>query len=471
MAIARLFKIILARWAIVLFVFIVAAAAGVGYAYYMPVSYSATAVVMVESRTDPVAGGMQIMSPNFLTTQVDVIKSSRVSNKVISALKLDTNPTLREQFKVSAAQGSYEEWLSRLLQKNLIAEPGRGSNVIRVSYISAEARFSALMANAFVAAYLDSILEMRVEPAKRYSNFFDDRSKVLRENVEKAQATLSSFQKSKGVVGVDDRQDLEISKLNELQAQLLQVQALAIESASRQSQSQQSADRTQEVLSSGIVTSIKSEIIKLETRLLELLSRLGDKHPQVIETRGALADLKSKLEIETRRVTGSVGISNTITKQRELELRTALEAQRAKVLRMKQTRDEIAVMQRDVESAQRAYDGVQTRFNQSSLESQNQQSNISVLNQAEIPNETKAQIFLKNAIKALIAALGIALLAGFVREFFDRRVRSVQDILPAVNLPVIGIMPSPDNARWFKRSKPSLHQSRLLRQQPQIGNR
>jgi polysaccharide biosynthesis transport protein len=220
------------------------------------------------------------------------------------------------------------------------------------------------------------------------------------------------------------------------------------------------------VLSSSLVASIKSEIIKIETKLLELTSRLGEKHPQVIETRAALADLKGKLDIETRRVTGSVGVSNTITKQRETELRAAVEAQRAKVLRMKQTRDEIAVMQKDVEAAQRAYDGVQTRLNQSTLESQNQQSNISVLNQAEVPNETKTQIFLKNAAKALIAALGLALLAGFVREFFDRRVRSVMDIQPALNLPVIGIMPRPDKSSWLKGSMPSLQQSRLLRQLP-----
>jgi polysaccharide biosynthesis transport protein len=453
MGIARLLKVILARWLTVLAVFIVAALIGGAVAYNVPVSYSATAVVMVESRSDPVVGGMQIMTPNFLVTQADVIKSTRVGNKVIKNLKLGENAALREQFKESQAQGSYDEWLSRLLQRNLVTEPGRGSNVIRVSYTSSEARFSALMANAFVTAYLDAVQEMRLEPAKRYSSFFEDRSKELRENVEKSQAKLSAFLKEKGVIATDERQDVEMAKLNDLQAQVLKVQAEAIEATSRLAQSKSSADRTQEVLNSGLVASIKSEINRLETKLIELNSRLGDRHPQVLETRSALQDLRGKLATEIGRVSGSVGVTTKITQQRESELKSSLESQRAKVLRMKQTRDEIAVMQRDVEATQRAYDAVQLRFNQSSLESQNPQSSMSVLNLAEIPNETRMQIFIKNAVKALLAAAGIAVLSAFVKEFFDKRVRSVDDISSSLNLSVLGILPGPDKKGWFTKKK------------------
>ena len=60
-------------------------------------------------------------------------------------------------------------------------------------------------------------------------------------------------------------------------------------------------------------------------------------------------------------------------------MRAALEAQRAKVLRMKAVRDEGLVLVRDVENAQRAYDAVLARFTQTSLESQTTQSNVNVL--------------------------------------------------------------------------------------------
>jgi polysaccharide biosynthesis transport protein len=466
MAIARILRVLLARWVVILVSFVIAAVVGSIVAYYVPVSYTATAVVMVESRTDPVAGGMQIMTPNFLATQVDVIKSSRVSEKVIKGLRLNENASLREQFKDSQAQGTYAEWLARLLQRNLLAEPGRGTNVIRVSYTSSEAAFSALMANAFVTGYLDSVLEMRLEPAKRYSNFFDDRAKDLRENVEKSQAKLSMFLKEKGVVASDERQDTEIAKLGDLQSQVLQVQAQLIDAYSRETQGKGTPDITQEVLGNGLVNTIKSDIIRQESKLVELSSRLGERHPQVIDVRNGLDELRSKLNVEIKRVTGGVGISSKIVKQREGELRNALDAQRSKVLRMKQTRDEIAVMQRDVEVAQRAYEAVQVRLNQSTLESQNQQSNISILNLAEIPNETKTQLLIKNIFKALLVAFGIAVLAAFVREFFDKRLRTLDDIVSASDLPILGVLKSADKKTWFRRKKHRLQTSWVLRQSP-----
>jgi polysaccharide biosynthesis transport protein len=125
-------------------------------------------------------------------------------------------------------------------------------------------------------------------------------------------------------------------------------------------------------------------------------------------------------------------------------------------------------MQRDVEVTQRAYEAVQTRYSQSSLESQNQQSNVSILNLAEIPNETKVQIFGKNAIKALLAAAGLALLAGFTREFFDKRLRSVDDIANSSGLPLLGVLPKPEKRRLFKRKKSMNQLPWILRQPPPI---
>ena len=466
MGIERIIRVLLARWKILISVFLVAGVIGVAIAYKMPKTYIASAVVVVESRVDPVVGVSQLMAPNFLATQVDIIRSSRVSNKVIKGLNLTENPTLKQQYQEAKTELTFLEWLAGLLQKNLLAEPGRGSNVVRVSYASTEPRFSALMANAFVAAYLDSVLEMRIEPARRYSTFFDDRSKVLRDNLEKAQAKLSEAQKQKSIVDSDGKQDSQLAKLSELEAQLLAVQALAIESSSRQAQSQQSADRTQEVLASGLISGIKQEIFRQEAKLQELGSRLGDNNPQVIDVKNNLAEMRSKLDIETKRVTSSVGITATINRQREAELKAAVAAQRAKVLELKLTRDDLSFMQRDVEAAQRAYDGVQQRYNQSSLESENQQTNISVLNQAEIPNETTTQILIKNGAKALIAALGLAVLCALVKEYFDKRVRVVQDISAIPELLVIGVMPGPDGKGFFKRKVPSLQRARLLRQLP-----
>jgi hypothetical protein len=77
------------------------------------------------------------------------------------------------------------------------------------------------MANAFVQAYMDTALALRVNPARQYSGFFDQQVKDARDALEKAQAKVSAFQKAKGIIATDERLDVENARLNELSSQLV----------------------------------------------------------------------------------------------------------------------------------------------------------------------------------------------------------------------------------------------------------
>lgn len=219
----------------------------------------------------------------------------------------------------------------------------------------------------------------------------------------------------------------------------------------------------QEVLNNPLIGGLKADQARLEARLQELTARLGDKNPQVIETRANLAELKTRIESETAKVTSSLGIANNINQQRAGEIKAQLEAQRAKVLQMKTVRDDGSVLARDVENAQRTYDQIMQRLNQTTLESLATQSNVSMLSQAVPPVEpTSPKLVLNMAVAVFVGTLlGVAIIIGM--EMLDRRVRSVDDIVQAVALPIIGVLPSPNARRLFGRgAKVNLMQQRLL---------
>lgn len=162
-------------------------------------------------------------------------------------------------------------------------------------------------------------------------------------------------------------------------------------------------------------------------------------------------------------MTSSLGIANNINQQRAGEIKAQLEAQRAKVLQMKAVRDDGSVLARDVENAQRTYDQIMQRLNQTTLESLATQSNVSMLSQAVPPVEpTSPKLVLNMAVAVFVGTLlGVAIIIGM--EMLDRRVRSVDDIVQAVALPIIGVLPSPNARRLFGRgAKVNLMQQRLL---------
>lgn len=474
MSFAQFLSICLARWKISVAIFLAVVVLTLGVSLLLPKKYTATASVVVDVKPDPLSAMMFSGAPNpsMIATQIDVITSDRVAYKVVRNLKLADNPQIREQWKQETnGEGSIEQWLGESFQKSLEVKPSRESNVITVSYKAADPRFAAGLANAFVQAYLETNLELRVEPAKQYAGFFESRAKESRDAVEKAQARLSEFQRDKGIIASDERLDVENTRLNELSSQLVGLQAVASDSGSRQTASKGSGgDRMQEVLGNPLIAGLKSDQARMEARLEELNSKLGISHPQVVEIKANLAELNKRIAEETVKVSSSIGLANTINQQRVAELRNSLELQRTKVLQMKAVRDEGSVLLRDVENAQRTYDQILQRLNQTTLESQANQSSVSILTQAVPPMQPTSPRVLLNMAMAVFVGTLLGLGVALALELFNRRVRTADDVVQAVGLPIIGVLQAPTAKRLFGRvATANLMQRRLLGPGPNVG--
>jgi succinoglycan biosynthesis transport protein ExoP len=466
MTASQFLSILRARWWLALLVLLLTVGAALGVSLILPKQYNASASLMVDLKPDPVSamiyGGMA--SPAFMATQVDIIKSDRVAQRVVRNLKLTDNPQVRQQWQdETKGVGSIEAWLGNTFQRSMEVIPSRESSVISISYKAPDPRFAAGLANAFAQAYIDTSLELRVDPARQYSGFFETRSKEARENLERAQAKVSAFQSENGLIANDERLDVETMRLNELSSQYTTLQAMAAESGSREAAAASGqGDRMQEVLNNGLLAQLKADVSRNEARLKEVSTRLGDAHPQVEELRASLVEQRNRLEQETRRVTSGVGITNNITRQRMSEVKASLEAQRAKLLRMKAVRDQAAVLLRDVDNAQRAYDAVQQRFTQSNLEGQTTQSSANLLSQATVPTEPSSPNILRNVLLGLLGGTALGVMLVFGLELRDRRVRSVDDVVATLELPVLGVMPKPGIGTALGRKRLTTLQQRLL---------
>jgi chain length determinant protein EpsF len=453
------------KWAAML-VFLLVVATTVGVSLVLPKQYLANSSVVIDIKPDPVSAmafqGMA--SPGFMATQVEILVSDRVALRVIRDLKLLDNPQLREQWQTEGeGNGTIEQWLVELLKRNLEVKPSTQSNVIQIGYRSPDPRFAAGLANAFAAAYIATTLELKVDPAKQFSAFFAVQSKDARAALEAAQAKLSAYQRDKGIIVADERLDVENARLAELSSQLVQIQAISSESGSRQQQAQgASGDRMQEVLNNPLIGGLRADLTRQEARLQELNSKFGVNHPQVVEAKASIAELRSRIDGEIRRVTGGVSVTNTINKQREAQVRRELDAQRSKLLQLKAVRDQGQVLVREVESAQRSFESVMARLNQTVMESQANQSYANLLTSALPPaDHASPRLVLNTALAVVLGgllAVGVALLL----EMNNRRVRAAEDIVSVLGLPVLGVLPKP-GAKRFVAGKHALQlQQRVI---------
>lgn len=451
MNLSHFLAVLRARWLAAAVVFAVVLTAAILYLIFATRVYTATASILIDAKPDPVSsmlyGGP---TPSQINTQIDIIHSDRVAQRVVQNLKLADLADMRSAWASAKSGQTIQEWLTEVVENGLdpkVSAPG--SNVINIGYKSADARFASTVANAYVQAYLETSIELRVDPAKQYSGFFTDQQKDARAALEAAQNKLSAFQKEKGIIGSDDRFDLEMSRLTALTQELVTIQTAQVTASTRNGQAG-SAGQLPEVLSNGTVSGLKSDLSAAELKLQDLSSRYGDKHPQVQEAREAVNELRAKIARATSDVAGSLGVDARVGHAREAEIQAEVDAQRNKVLALKETRDQVTVLQRDVDNAQRSYDLVYNRASQTNLDSQNRQSNATVISQATTPSTPSSPKTLVVLLMGFVAAVGLGLGTALLLEQFDKRLRTTTDAFEFLGLPVIGIMPSPSMNRRLK---------------------
>lgn len=448
MNLSTFIAILRARLGIMTLVLLVTVGTAAGVSLVLPPNYKAVTTVVVDAKSkDPVSGAMlpvQFMA-GYAATQVDIISSRNVATKVVDGLKLAEVPQIKADFMdATQGKGNLRDWLAEKLLENLSVEPSRESSAIDIAFKGADPRFAAVVANAFAAAYMDTSLELRTEPAKQVSNWYEGQLKQLRDNLEKAQIQLSEYQRARGLVASDERLDVETARLAELSSQLVVAQSSSYDAASRQ------GGEGADVMNSGVVQQLRTDLARREAELAQLAQNLGQNHPQYQRVKAEVDELRAKLEAEKRTATRVVSSTASAARQREANLRAAMANQKDRVLDLKKQRDELSILARDVENAQRIYDTALQRYSQTQLEAKSNQTEIAILNPAIAPTEPDSPKLVLNVILATFLGGMLAVGVAFLLEMMDRRVRAPQDIVDMLGIPVLSVL-GPESRRWYRR--------------------
>ncbi|MYM32517.1 chain length determinant protein EpsF [Duganella sp. CY15W] len=430
------------KW-IVLSVLFVTVLATLVVSLVLPKNYKATASILLNYKgVDPVTGMTMPgqLLPGYVATQTDIIGSKNVALRVVDQLGLARNPAVIEQFRdATEGKGNVRDWLADLLLKKLDIAPSRESSVVEISFKGNDPAFVAAVANAFADEYQKISVQLKVEPMKQASTYFNGQLKLLRDNVEATQARLSKYQQEHGIVSVDNRLDVESNRLNDLSAQLVAAQGQLMEANSRAGMANGSTE-SPDVAGNPLVQNLRIGLGNAEAKLAELAQRLDRNHPQYQSAKAEVDKLRSDLNAAVKSTSNSVGNNAAILRVREAELRNALAEQKKKVLELNRTRDELGVLAKDAESAQRAFDATAMRSSQTRLEGQVEQSDVALLNPAVAPVDAAGPKVMLNVLLSIVlgSMLGVGL--ALAAELVDRRVRSETDLSDALDIPVFGVI-------------------------------
>jgi chain length determinant protein EpsF len=459
----------------------------------MPKQYVAsTSLVLDQPGINPITGAtLPIqLTTGYMATQTDIIKSPTVALYVIDILGLMKDKELQSSFKKgnklkaeeqAAFQAVFEEGNEKLkddgkqgvlkrklvndfrnsiaddLMKKLEVLPSRESSILGISFSATDPEFSAKAANAYAQAYIQTANELKRQPAKQTADWFDGQLNMLRERMEKAREELSDFQQTHGIVATTNEQiDLEDAKLTELSSQLVKNQLETADLLSKKKLLTENLNNPEalkslnEVLSSPVLQELKAGLAQSESKFADLAIHVDKNHPQYQQAAAAIANLKKQIKTEMNTILHGFNSSIEASKNRDESLSKALAKQKTRVLALKNDYNKIALLKREAENAQVAYDAVNQRSIQMRMESEIRQSNVAVLDQAVAPKvASKPKVTLNMILSILLGSiLGVA--AALFAEMMDRRVRSPADI-EGLDLPVFGVIAATQPSKKFNR--------------------
>lgn len=441
-----------ARGGVFTLVLVVTVLAAAVVSLLLPETYRATAALLVDVKDEQSLSNVlrPLMLPqermNYMQTQMDIITSQKVAQKVVRDLKLAEGPKARASFENEAeGAGSIEEWLADNLLKRLKVETSQ-SSIIQVSYSSRDPHFSAAVANAFGKAYLDTLLELRVEPTRQAAAWFDEQMKSLRASLEDAQAKLTDYQRQRGIVSPDERYDVENTRLGELSTQLAKAQDQTFDWESRVRRAREylergaPPDQLPDVLNNPYIQKTATDLLDGEAKLQELATQYGANYPLYQRQLSENQARRERLDAAMRKVVAGLENSRRQSLRREAELRNAMAALRAQLLENKVDRNELAVLARNVETAQRTYDIALQRSVVSQVESRASQTNVTVLTPAVAPRRPDSPRITLNVALAAVVGIMLGIATVILSEMFDRRVRLVEDLAGGLGAPLLAAL-------------------------------
>lgn len=442
MSVFQFFAILKARFRLAAGIFFGTVLLVAAVSLILPKTYTAGVSLVADFKgADPLTGltlPAQLL-PGHLSTQADIIASHNVALKVVDRLGLADQPGYRARYAEQAedGEGSVRDWLADLLLKDLEVKPARDSNVMRVEFSARDPHEAARVANAFADSYQAAALELRTDPAKQYSAWFEDQIKGLRDRFEAAQERLSHYQRGAGVVALDERLDVETAKLAELARQLAQAQAQALDARSRKGNV---SEATPDIQASLLIQKLKGDLSAAESSLAEAAEKYGVQHPIYVQAQAQAHSLKRRLAAEMKAVASSLAAAAEIASRREADFQAAFAEQKAKILELNGQKDQIAVLAREVDNAQQAYMTALQRFNQTRLESEARLTNVAILNPAIPPLKPSRPKLLLNLVLAVCLGGCLAVGSILLMELLDRRIRSAEDLAFGLDIPVLGVL-------------------------------
>ena len=417
------------RAALIGIVTVVCAAFGLAYILLPAPKYVASGRILLDPQGLQIAGtgvaprGARDISAIEAESQIYVITSRSVFDRVIDREKLDTNPLFGAKSRGLLSTLLVGVGLVRPVDSHVMAlrqldravsvSRSADSFVFNVNVATTDRDTSERVANAIMDAYIEEEARAQAETARRAGATLDARLEALQGRLREAEERYEKYRSEKGLVIVSGQPLIEKqagefasqitaaeARVNELRASLDQIQRVRSGSPD--------LDALPEAFRGGAIETLKNRYAAAKQTEVNLAATLGRRHPDLIAAATQTAEARRRLDQAIRDMIQS----NTIELERARAvvagLKSRLEASKKDLGGSNEAAIRLRELEREVEASRSIYQAFLVRSRELGEQQRFDNSNTRIVSRATRPLEPAGA----PAILVLLASLLFGFGAG-----------------------------------------------------------
>jgi polysaccharide biosynthesis transport protein len=437
--------------------------------------YTARTTLLIERKDPQVVNIKQVLSEpveaeesSYYESQYEILKSRSLAAEVIKAERLQTNPAFvspggGDKSIVKLWVGAVAWFKSFLPQPPAVestdfagvnsqlidiyggmlnVEPVKRSRLVKIAISAANPVLAAQIANAHADAYIRQGFTLRNQANEEARKFLETKLAELKDRVEKSENTLNDFRRQKGIISLDDKENIVIDRLADLNKRLTEAEAerIGFEAQARLIKRRQ-YDSLPAVIGNPLIQTLRAQVVQLEAEHAKLGAQFLPGYPRLAQVKAQLEESKSRLTQQVKSVVEGISSAYFAAAGKERALRLQMNKQKFDALALKDASVEYSILAREVNTNKQLHDSVLERFKEISIAGGIPTANVSILDRAEIPRQpskpNKRLNLILGAMLGLMGGLGLALLL----EHLDNTLRTPEEVEHYLQLPNLVVVP------------------------------
>ena len=438
--------------------------------------YLASAVIQIEKagqqilREGEVAISGYGWDPDFLSTQIGLLQSYALAERVADDMKIDqaTLDQLRPEswsqrlaalFRrdaddagqasaqlhpqaTSVTDAKYVRMAAiATIRGGLSAMPRPETRLVNINFVSTNPVFAARAANAIADGYIASEIDRRFGAASYAKTYLEEQLTIAKGRLEESERSLVKFAEQENLVDIGQGQSLVGQNLAALNTSLASAQGQRIRAQSRLSQASSDASLPQDILATSLIPTLRQQLAEVQRTYQEKLQIFKPEYPEMQQIKGRIDELERQIENEYQAVRVSLRAEYDAAVAHEKMLEEQLNVLRTETLDTSKRSIQYNTLQREADTNRQLYDSLLQRYKQVSAASDVRPNNISIDDRAQVPGGPFSPNLTRNVAVSLMLGLLLGIALALLVEFLDDTLKTPDDIEQKLRLPVLGIIP------------------------------